>query len=459
VTSIPRSALFISHANPEDNAFARWLGAKLAAMGYEVWADVMDLHGGADWARQLETALRKRSIKMLLVANAPAFDKQGVRNEVQIGSTVGRKLKDDNFIIPLRLGRYEPPFLIAQSQFIDFSSSWALGFAELVDTLEAIYAVPRGAVGSLNAWHQSQSRGAGTIVVRPETLHSNWLRLLQTPSIVRYFEPPSGFPLELFQRKASHRWPVATHGQGVLTFGNVDESGLLGLDLPAREIATYLTADFLESGWPDQKLAWFDARAKYSDIANQAFERVLSSRGLVPYGASGPRQRWWGGIGKIPLTQIPFNWQHRKGRRQVMGQSGKRGVFWHYAINGEARSGPIPHFRIYAGLVFSTNGMDALDDVKKMHRLRRSFAKWRNARWRDMMLAFLWWLSNGESEFAIPVAGDQIMSVALPPMGFRSPVTVRRTGEDVPDEDDPDVDDDREDDDVIGEQGADEGEP
>src|SRR5687768_8335100 len=36
-----REALFISHANPEDNALVRWLGAKLTAMGYEVWADVM----------------------------------------------------------------------------------------------------------------------------------------------------------------------------------------------------------------------------------------------------------------------------------------------------------------------------------------------------------------------------------------------------------------------------------
>ncbi len=50
--TLNREALFISHANPEDNAFARWLGAKLAAMGYEVWADVMRLHGGFDWSRE-----------------------------------------------------------------------------------------------------------------------------------------------------------------------------------------------------------------------------------------------------------------------------------------------------------------------------------------------------------------------------------------------------------------------
>jgi hypothetical protein len=36
-----RQALFISHAAPEDNAFTLWLGAKLSALGYEVFADVL----------------------------------------------------------------------------------------------------------------------------------------------------------------------------------------------------------------------------------------------------------------------------------------------------------------------------------------------------------------------------------------------------------------------------------
>ena len=66
----PREVLFISHAAPEDNAFTIWLGAKLAAMGYEVWADVLRVKGGDDWQRKLENILRERACKMLLVANA-----------------------------------------------------------------------------------------------------------------------------------------------------------------------------------------------------------------------------------------------------------------------------------------------------------------------------------------------------------------------------------------------------
>ena len=95
-----RAALFISHASPEDNAFTRWLGAKLAAMGYEVWADVIRLHGGSDWSRELEEVLRKRTIKMLLVCTPAGLTKQGVRNEIEIGAQLAQALNDREFIIP-----------------------------------------------------------------------------------------------------------------------------------------------------------------------------------------------------------------------------------------------------------------------------------------------------------------------------------------------------------------------
>src|SRR5579871_2907055 len=111
-----RQALFISHASPEDNAVTIWLGAKLAAAGYEVWADVLRLRGGQDWQRKLEDAIRNRACKVLFAANQVAVAKQGVRNELQIASDTGKKIGDSDFIIPLRLGDFEKPFLVAHAQ-------------------------------------------------------------------------------------------------------------------------------------------------------------------------------------------------------------------------------------------------------------------------------------------------------------------------------------------------------
>ena len=57
-TAPPRQGVFLSHATPGDNAFTLWLGGKLAALGYDVWADIFRLKGGDDWERILEDAIR-----------------------------------------------------------------------------------------------------------------------------------------------------------------------------------------------------------------------------------------------------------------------------------------------------------------------------------------------------------------------------------------------------------------
>ena len=98
-----REALFVSHANPEDNAFTLWLGAKLTALGYEVFADVLRLRGGDDWERILESAIREKAAKFLLAATPHGVQKQGVRNEITIATQTAKKIGDNQFIVPLRL--------------------------------------------------------------------------------------------------------------------------------------------------------------------------------------------------------------------------------------------------------------------------------------------------------------------------------------------------------------------
>ena len=174
-----REVIFISHATPEDNAFTIWLGAKLAAMGYEVWADVLRIKGGDDWQRKLEIALHERACEMLLVANPRAVNKQGVRNEIQIASDVARKIGDSAFIIPLRMESFEAPFLIAHAQYIDFARGWTRGLAELLITLQDTYRVPRNAGHSDTIWRDIQLIHAKAPVDTPE--EDPLLRIQRTP--------------------------------------------------------------------------------------------------------------------------------------------------------------------------------------------------------------------------------------------------------------------------------------
>ena len=119
-----------------------------------MWADVIRLHGGSDWSRaKLEEVLRTRTIKMLLVCTPAGLTKQGVRNEIEIGAQLARVLNDREFIIPLRLAPYlKRRCQIVQTQYIDFSRSWAAGLAELVDLLVNVHRIARRPGQPIEGW-------------------------------------------------------------------------------------------------------------------------------------------------------------------------------------------------------------------------------------------------------------------------------------------------------------------
>lgn len=443
-TEPERTALFISHATPEDNHFVRWLGAKLTAMGYEVWADVMRLHGGIDWALELETALKTRAVKVLLVCTPVGLEKRGVRNEIEMATNLARQLGDDSFIIPLRLETYDAIFRIAHAQYIDFKRSWATGLVELTELLRD-QGVHRGSTGSLESWLESHSDGSDRLKQRSEPLVSNWLQIEGQPKNIRYIESRAGASLERFQNRRLHDWPVVPFRGGVITFAQPNEAGELATELPAKEVGSLPTAEFLAVGWEELKIAPGEARRMYADLGSQAFDSFCRKRGLTGHLGSGGFVNWWGNIKTAPQGRVKFEWPYRRGSRQIIGQSGKRNVHWHYGINAQLRTSPIAYFRLSGRLVFSENGLDAIEDKKRAHSLRRSFAKgWRNARWRDMLCAYLWWLADGKSGIWMPVGADAYIQAAVPPMQFGCPVTIPegKDADHTDDDDDPDISND-----------------
>lgn len=441
--SMPRRAgLFISHANPEDNHFVRWLGAKLDAMGYEVWADVMRLHGGVDWARELERALRYQAVKMLVVCTQNGLAKRGVRNEIEIAVGVAAKLGDDTFIIPLRLEAYDSPFRIAHAQYIDFETGWANGLTELSELLKN-QNVPCGAAGAMQTWLESHSEGADRLVRRSEPLMSNWLEVERNPERVYYCEPAVGSPWERFQKRPLHTWPAIPHRGGVVGFARPNADGQMGPDLPSKEVASISLAEFLREGWPTLGVDSHHARMMYSELGARAFDGYCQNKGLRAFHGAGGRISWWGDIRTAPREKVAFDWNYRLGKRQIIGQSAKRGVHWHYAVSVRLMAAPAAHLRLTARLVFSDNGMDPILERRRTHALRRSFAKgWRNARWRDMLCAYLWWLANGKTQLRLGVSEQEEIVLRIPPVQLGCPVSVFESSHDLRDEEDPDVPDD-----------------
>src|SRR5208283_2138521 len=76
--------VFVSHANPEDNEFSRWLALQLAKEGYPVWCDLTKLLGGEDFWINIEEAIRTRSSKFLFVLSRTSNSKIGPLQELHV---------------------------------------------------------------------------------------------------------------------------------------------------------------------------------------------------------------------------------------------------------------------------------------------------------------------------------------------------------------------------------------
>src|SRR3990172_3674084 len=131
--------LFLSHANPEDNEFTRWLALQLAREGYPVWCDLTKLLGGEDFWSDIEKAIRERTVKFLYVLSNTSNGKQGPLQELQVAQNVMRAHNLHDFIIPLLiddLPHREINIQLARINAIPFNQNWARGLRTLLEKLE-----------------------------------------------------------------------------------------------------------------------------------------------------------------------------------------------------------------------------------------------------------------------------------------------------------------------------------
>jgi hypothetical protein len=439
-----RDAIFISHATPEDNAFTLWLGGRLTALGYQVFADVLRLKGGDDWERVLEDAIRAKAKRFLLVATPGGVQKQGVRNEITIAIETAKRINENGFIVPLRLAAYAAPLQIAHAQYIDFEAGWTQGLAELLALLEDA-GVPKNATSdNAKTWQSLQLKDARTVGNGPETLVSNWLSIEGLPPSIFFYDFKGGISIGAARAAIKDcPIPIAAHNRGFLSFAPPHQlQEYFGPNLPLELADTCDTDTFLDSGWHSQRLAPKDCRPKFTDMSRRALDSFFDAKGLKPFEYADGRNAWWGTARHASMDQHAFAWGDLKGRRQLVGRSDKRGFHWHYGVSCWARSGPVRHVRVAGRVIFTSNGHDLIGDARRVHRMRRTFCKgWRNDKWRDLLLAFWHWLAEGAEFVDISLGEGVSMHLGLPPMTFTAPFGVNSlTDAAAPDEGDEDED-------------------
>lgn len=422
--------VFISHANPEDNDFARWLALQLANEGYPAWCDLTKLLGGEKFWEDIQNAISSRTIKFLFALSRHSNQKSGTLDELNCALALEKKLGLKDFVITLKLDDlpYDDVYInIQRRNHIDFSSSWALGGQQLLKKLsdEQVPKSPHFNPDTVCSWWRSQnelSAEQGLIQQRDEHL-SNWF-------------PIGGLPEQIQRHLVSRnqigkidfdpsRFSIPSVQDTDFSFLSFAKANHVAGELPAHHIITSTEECSVQSilartatrGYP----------ALLTQLFRLAWERKMEKTRLSVYELSDRAKCFYFLLGTIPDDRLFFEGvEGKRAYRDVVGYSTRleRRRYWHYGINAKPVLYPVPHYVVKGHVLFSDDGLRLWDNKQKLAKARRNQCKnWWNDEWRDRMLAVMTYLANQERRIVLSLAPDVEIILSAWPEVFESPVS------------------------------------
>jgi hypothetical protein len=422
-----RRVVFISHANPEDNPAATWFATQLTLLGYEVWCDLKNTHGGeSEFWLKVQKIIENEAAKFIYILSNASCDferKRGIYKEVQTADN----LRMNNFIIPVRIEKLTRslPILLSTSIYID-GENWAAGLQVIAERLRED-GVPRRSdpdFEKISSWWPGIA--AERLLVQPEEeeIVSNILEIKALPRTIHFIKVLSGgHPLtgfDLLSKVLPENPAFYAHGDYAITFASPSDFGQLREDLDfvtayVLEIDTFVTSGHEETGvlteiacnivtylvgqaW-DAFLAGKDLSAKKVGRNRRAIRYPRD--GLIPNNRAGVIEP---GKRKVSIQLIGSVKHYRKTYR------------WHFGVL------PDVDLRVHHGIILTPkivvtprynvaeNEIPVPIDDKKVLRA----ISWWNQEWRQKMLAFLAWLSGGEPAIVVPVGCQQLVLSSEP---------------------------------------------
>jgi hypothetical protein len=190
-----RDHLFISYAT-EDWPFVEWLALRLTADGYRVWCDRIKLLGGESYPKDIDEAIKNRTIRFLAVLSRHSVKKTNPLKERTLALNLARERKE-NFVIPINLDGLSPSdldWMVSDLTFISFHLSWAEGLVQLLKLLGTSNA-PRDVANGRSAaagWFEAK----GLVIPKEERLWSNVAEITELPKDIYRFEMEAGLSNE-----------------------------------------------------------------------------------------------------------------------------------------------------------------------------------------------------------------------------------------------------------------------
>jgi len=417
----PRDVVLITHANPEDNAFSRWLGARLAEAGYKVWVDVRSLRGGEDFWDTIDLTLRTVAVKQVVVVS-PHLAKPGVKKELAIGDAVGRKLNDPGFMIPVRIADVDfstlPPELIRRNA-INAHPNWAACLQPLLETLEEAR-VPRQTTTDgafLTTLVEAQEAGRLAVLDEPETLWTNWFPIDQMPGLLR-MQGAKGTKEQFERWLKTSTAPHVVHSGLAATFCDPMTFQQSGAEGPTLETRFWLkTPDLLEGKDIDPFAGRAEARNHVVNLIRQHWNLAMARRGLQRFEFAAGRIGWFFPDG---LVDGPVKFTLPDGRRVSRVVSGKfKDRRWHLCLVARPMLWPTPFVRVHANMALSMDGKTPLPGTQTQRVRMRLTKSWWNDKWRDLLLAGMNWVAEGGASFTL-ATGDESFAVSSMPLSMES---------------------------------------
>lgn len=443
---MPEDTIFISHANPEDNDFTKWLAFQLTQAGYKVWSDVTGLLGGEDFWKEAEATIRNSTVKFLYVLSRVSNVKDGPLQELHIAKSVSKIKQIPDFIIPLHIDNLpysEVNVQLARLNAVEFGSGWASGLSQLLDKLHKA-SIARSADSSpsyVSQWW-SQHVDSSRLLVPSAHIHvSNILPVCELPTII-YRHTFQGYDKLIDSKLECLTFPAYRHRKAIVSF--VDRDTLeseLDSRLQISQSRQYSIPDFTQFGHAKLEPDVWELRLSLVRLLGLSWRVYLRRRRFPSYTLSQGVTSFYFTDGLVNRNKLTVSYGGReKTWRAIVGtktigshSSRSRKRFWHFAVSLTPRVYPELSFVARPHVLFSDNGASVWENKDAMHKARRSQCKnWWNQHWRDRLLASVFWLSNGSGSIALLDRSDLRLLIGAEPLTFQSPVDY--SGDVVPDE-------------------------
>ncbi|MHB8536232.1 MAG: toll/interleukin-1 receptor domain-containing protein, partial [Sulfuricaulis sp.] len=274
-----RNLIFISHANPADNDFTTWLGSRLSAMGFKVWADLRDLKGGSKQWKEIEHKIREDAVKMLVVTSRASRNAEGVDNEINIARGIEKELSLQNFIIQLKIDDLpyaQLPPTLNNRLAISFQGNWGEGLRRLTKQLDD-EKIPKdiSRAASIELFSTVLQDKSDQISNIKEPAFVSWLPLQYPEKLHVYTFPGAAKTMEAKLQLANI--PACSFGNTLISFA-VPDTVAYGVGEPVdhlRHVDTETETWLNESSFADFAIQKKDRRGAFNGLLNAAWEAGL----------------------------------------------------------------------------------------------------------------------------------------------------------------------------------------